>query len=660
LKELYLQLQFNLPVEGPFTYLPPEQPEAADTTEWKGKRVTAPFGSRSLTGYIVGTSAVKPDGDFTLRRVSKLLDKEPLFGDPELSLARWMASMYLSTTGEALGVILPGAKKESSAPSFGVEEEIALHKPLHLSPEQSAALAGILHGSSSPKYLSGITGSGKTEVFLRAAEAMIEEGKGVIYLVPEIALTHQLVDAVKGRFSGKVALLHSGLSPGKKLSEWQRLRQGDALLAVGARSAVFAPLPRLGMIIIDEEHEGSYKSGSVPRYHARQIAMHRCSSEDALLVMGSATPSVEAVQFMETGTIEKLVLHSRIAGGKLPKIAVVDMKGKKSTLSPQLTEAIRAVKTAGRQTILFLNRRGFSYFFHCRSCGYQMTCNSCSVSLTLHKSSSRMRCHYCGYSRAPVDVCPDCGSLDVGYSGFGTEKIEEDVRRVFPDLSVSRIDTDAVRKKGVLQHTLEQFREGNIDILLGTQMVAKGLNFPGVRLVGIVQADSALHLPDFRSRERTYSLITQVAGRAGRYDDEGMVIIQTFTPEDPAIKLAAEGRAEQFYQLELGSRRDLRFPPFARLVRLVFRGRDREKVERSCDEAVTLLQENLSSEAEILGPAECPIAIISGNHRFQLLLRAEKLSLLLPAVHSYRSRTGSRESAASCYVEYDVDPVSLL
>ncbi len=659
MSEIYLELLFNLPVEGSFTYLPPETGDTAEWSpeEWVGRRVIAPFGNRSVSGFVAGAGTVPPDGDFTLRRISRLVDKVPLFGEQELKLASWISSMYLSSRGEALSAMLPGGKRETSVSSFGLEEEVAMIKPLTLSPEQEAALAAVLKVDGRPKYLYGVTGSGKTEVFLRAAETLIEKGRGVIYLVPEIALTHQLVEAVRGRFPGKVAVLHSALTPSQRLTEWRRLRSGEALLAVGARSAVFAPIPDPGMIIIDEEHEGSYKSGSVPRYHARQVAMHRCSSGSCTLVMGSATPSVEAYRFMERGEIEKLELKSRIAGGSLPRLEVVDMKGSSNTLSPELIARIREVRNAGKQTILFLNRRGFSYFFHCRSCGYQMTCRSCSVSLTLHKSSGRMVCHYCGWSRRPEEVCPECGSLDIGYSGFGTEKIEEDVQRTFPDLSIKRIDTDAVRKKGSLQTTLEQFKKGEIDILLGTQMVAKGLNFPGVRLVGIIQADSALHLPDFRSRERTFSLITQVAGRAGRYDSEGIVIIQTFTPGDPAIALAARGKVDEFYRLELENRNLLSFPPFARLVRMVFRGKDGKDVEKLSEEAIEYLQKELPPEVEILGPAECPISVISGNHRFQIILRAQKLSLLLPAVHRYRREVKSRSGS---YVEYDVDPVSLL
>ncbi|ADK80780.1 replication restart helicase PriA [Sediminispirochaeta smaragdinae] len=663
MNDYFLQLLFNLPLDDSFTYLPPldeaqEEPPSLEAfaARWRGRRVIAPFGRRSVTGFVVDVSDHPPKGDFTIRRVTRCIDDEPLFGDQELELASWMASMYLASTGEALAAMLPGGRRESSVPSFSVEEEIAAIKPHSLSSQQSSALEAILGNDQRAKYLYGVTGSGKTEVFLRAAEATIAAGKGVIYLVPEISLTHQLVDAIRGRFTDQVALLHSALTPSQRLAEWKKLRGGQALLAVGARSAVFAPIKKLGMIIIDEEHEASYKSGTSPRYHARQVAMRRAALSGARLVMGSATPSVEAYAFMEEGSIQRLSLTERIAGGVLPSVEVVDMRGKNGTLSDELIARMRSAKEAGRQSILFLNRRGFSYFFHCRSCGYQMTCKRCSVALTFHKSSGRMVCHYCGWSRPPLEVCPECGSLDVGYSGFGTEKIEEDVRNHFPDFRLERADTDAVKKKGSLKRILDHFKKGQTDVLLGTQMVAKGLNFPGVSLVGIVQADSSLHLPDFRSRERTFALITQVAGRAGRYDSDGRVVIQTFTPEDPAIALASEGRVEEFYRQELESRRALGFPPASRLLRLVFRSRDAKEAEAACERAASFLRSQLPRGSEILGPAECPIAIIAKNYRFQLILRARKLSMLLPAVTGYRRQKRGK----GLYVEYDVDPVSLL
>jgi primosomal protein N' (replication factor Y) len=377
-------------------------------------------------------------------------------------------------------------------------------------------------------YLYGITGSGKTEVFLRAAEEMLREGKSVIYLVPEISLTHQTADAIGKRFGKAAATIHSGMSPSARLSEWIRLRNGpggsdglnesggQAAIVVGPRSAVFAPVKNLGLIIIDEEQDGSYKSGNTPRYHARQTAMKRCAAEGAKLLMGSATPSAEAWKLMTEGVIKRLDLTRRLSGGSTPLVSPVSLEKTEGCLSAELREEIRVTARMKRQTILFLNRRGFAYFYHCRSCGYELTCKHCSVSLTWYKSRNRAMCHYCGYSVTPPSACPQCGSLEAGFSGFGTEMIEEEVRKTFPELRVLRIDADTTEKKGSLKKALDLFRAGEIDILLGTQMVAKGLNFPGVRLVGVVLADTGLHLPDFRAAERTFSLVVQVAGRAGR------------------------------------------------------------------------------------------------------------------------------------------------
>ena len=348
-----------------------------------------------------------------------------------------------------------------------------------LSPGQREAVEGILKESQGLFYIHGITGSGKTEVFLTAAERLMDQGQGVIYLVPEISLTRQLTAEVDARFGPGTAILHSRLTPSQRYSEWLRILSGEARLVIGARSAVFAPVSNLGLIIVDEEHEGSYKLEATPRYHARQVAMYRAVRESARVVMGSATPSLEAYHLCRQGGMTLFNLTERLAGGNIPEISVVDMKNREGGLSRELVKEIQETKRLGKQTILFLNRRGFSYFFHCKSCGYEMVCRNCSVNLTYHKNRGRMVCHYCGYSQPPLEVCPECGSLDVGYSGFGTELVEEEVARLFPDLKVARLDTDTARKKGALETVLEDFRSGKTDILLGTQMVAKGLNFPG-------------------------------------------------------------------------------------------------------------------------------------------------------------------------------------
>ncbi len=660
----YLELVFNLPLHGSFTYL--LQSAGEDSAAGKkgdaapepqpGMRVIAPFGRRKLTGYIIERHKRAPQGDFTLRPVSRILDDQPIFGDEEIDLARWLAGMYFCSLGEALSAVLPGGKRSMEPPALPVEEEVS-EGAKELSLHQRKALDRILEGEGDRYYLYGITGSGKTEVFLQAAEKIIAAGGSVIYLVPEISLTHQLVRVVHSRFAGKGALWHSRLTPSQRLGEWKKIRSGEARLVVGARSAVFTPVKRLGLVVIDEEHENSYKSGQTPRYHARQVAMKRCRDAGAKLVMGSATPSVEAYHLMQQGKIERLQLPERIAGGKLPAIEIVNMDSACGAISDRLAEEIHTVHGEGGQTILFLNRRGFSYFFHCRSCGYEMKCERCSVGLTYHKGRGKMVCHYCGYSRPPVDVCPECGSLDVGYSGFGTERIEEEVARLFPKLSVARVDTDSVRKKGELERLLAEFKKGRIDILLGTQMVAKGLNFPKVKLVGIVLADSSLNVPDFRSPERTFSLIVQVSGRAGRYTDDGRVIIQTFKPRIPAVLDAAEGELERYYEGELAMRKELRFPPFYRLFRIVFRGKDRQKVRERAEKAEAVLRERLPEESEILGPAACPIEVISRNVRHHIIIR----TLRYGEVHRMLRRWAAEEEGPrETYREIDPDPVSLL
>ena len=647
----FLQVVFNLPVDGPFTYTQPEKGYAE-----KGMRVEAPFRGRKLRGYVIETGDVPPEGGFKILPVKNSLDIEPIFDQSQIDLARWISRMYFCTLGEALSSIVPGAKRERDT-GFLPTEEYGFQIPETLSAAQEEALRRIRTEREGIFYLFGVTGSGKTEVYLRLARDEIDKGRGVIYLVPEISLTHQLIHQVQARFGDTVAVWHSKLTPSQKLKEWRRMRTGEARMVIGARSAVFSPMSGIGLIIVDEEHENSYKSSQTPRYHARQMAMRRSSTSGAKLVMGSATPSIEAYHLMKTGRILRLDLPERVSGGNLPSVEVVSMNGVSGSISPELIEEIHKTASMGKQTILFLNRRGFSYFFHCRSCGYEMKCRHCSVSLTYHKGSGKMICHYCGYTRTPVKVCPECGSLDVGYSGFGTEKIEEDVARLFPHLKITRVDTDTTRKKGELQRVLKDFREGKYDILLGTQMVAKGLNFPGVRLVGIVLADSSLNVPDFRAAERTFSLILQVSGRAGRFMDDGRVIVQTYKAMVPAIRLAVEGDIHGFYEDELRMRQQLQFPPYYRLFRVVVRGRGIKRVEQ----VVRGIMQDLSGEdwrgSEVLGPSPCPIEVIAGNYRQQLLIRTKEFNQAHSNLYRWYRRS---EKPQGVYIEIDVDPVSLL
>ena len=381
-----------------------------------------------------------------VKEVKRVIDTRPLFDGRVIALAAWMSRMYMCSLGEALSAMIPSGRREGETDEFSLADEPAGYA---LAEQQVSAVRTIVEKGVGSYYLFGVTGSGKTDVFLQVAQDAVSRGRGVIYLVPEISLTHQVVQRCSSIFKGRLAVLHSSLTPSQRLKEWSRVLDGQVDVVIGARSAIFAPFPRLGLIVIDEEHEGSYKSGTTPRYHARQVAMYRAAQEKAVLLMGSATPSLEAWHRMSEGKLTALRLPDRLSGGKMPAIEVVDMRRQQGPLSGPLLEELAKCRAEGRQAILFLNRRGFSYLFHCRSCGYEMACKHCSVSLTYHKERERMVCHYCGFSTAPITVCPQCGSLDVGYSGYGTEGIEEELQRQFPRMVIRRIDTDAVKKKKV-------------------------------------------------------------------------------------------------------------------------------------------------------------------------------------------------------------------
>jgi primosomal protein N' (replication factor Y) len=660
---------FNAPLGQSFSYKADEKNEAA-----VGKRAMVPFGRRDCLGFITGESDKLPEGvkEESVKKIRRVVDAEPLFDNVTIQTARWMAGYYFCSTGQALSAMIPSGRKGiiPALPGGDEEEDFSLS----ISGEQAAALSAITSQNKSAFsggnpcedtsdnqtfYLYGVTGSGKTEVFLRAAQYMLNAGKSVIYLVPEISLTHQTAKMIGNRFGSCAAALHSGMSPSARLCEWIRIQKGEAPIVVGPRSAVFAPVKNLGLIIIDEEHDGSYKSGNTPRYHARQVAFHRCSKEGAPLVMGSATPSAEAWKLMQDGRIKRLDLSRRLCGGSMPQIKPVSLAKTDGCLSKELKEEIKLTHQMGRQTILFLNRRGFAHFYQCPECGWELTCKRCSVSLTWHKIKNRCVCHYCGYSAAPPTSCPNCGNLEAGYRGFGTEMIEEEVMRTFPDLRIRRIDADTASKKNNLEETITLFKTGMIDILLGTQMVAKGLNFPGVRLVGVVFADTGLHLPDFRAAERTFSLIVQVAGRAGRYFPDSKVIVQTLRMEDPVITRSCALDVAGFFSAELKQREALFFPPYSRLIRFVIRAKDSKRAQTAIKRIASIIQDLIPLGAEMLGPSECPIGMINGNYRHQVILRSSGMN----AIHSLaRDVVINYEKGkdVKTYLEIDVDPVSML
>lgn len=649
----YAQVSVPVPLRSEFTYS-----FDSDVMDVKpGIRVIVPFNRRKLQGYVLSVTDEKPDVGFEIKGIQRVVDKEPLFDKKDYDLALWMERFYFSSRGEILDTMIPGGKKDTNF--GGLDTEEAIERPdVTLSEEQENAVRTVMEGNSLMYYLFGVTGSGKTEVFLRCAEKVIEQGGQVIYLVPEITLTHQLALQVLKRFKNNVAILHSGLTDSQRIAQWRRIKRSEVSLVIGARSAVFAPFENLKMIIIDEEHENSYKSGNAPRYHARQVAQKRITDCGGKLLMGSATPSLEAWSLMkDPSRMVRIDLTKRVGGGSMPKVEIADMVKEEGLFSPLLLDRMTRTLSDGKQVILFLNRRGFSYYFHCRSCGFELKCPHCDVAMTYHKRRNILQCHYCGYSQKPISVCPECGSMDVMYSGFGTEQVEQELQRLFPLYRTARLDTDIVSSdRTVIQKTLDAFRKGDIQILLGTQMVAKGLNFPNVRLVGIVMADSGLLIPDFRAEERTFDLLVQVSGRSGRSDSQGEVIIQTRMKDNPAISFAARGDVPAFFDQELAIRRDTSFPPFSRMVNIVFHSANATSARTCANDFARELRAILKSTA-VYGANECPIEKVRERYRFQILLRSTSVSDMLGGLSSVVS---SFKLPYNVAMDIDVDPVDLL
>jgi primosomal protein N' (replication factor Y) (superfamily II helicase) len=523
--------------------------------------------------------------------------------------------------------------------------------------------------------LRGITGSGKTLVYLEVLKEVVErQGRTAIVLVPEISLTPQTVGRFRAVFGDRIAVLHSALSPGERYDEWRALRAGRKRIVVGARSAIFAPLPDLGAVVVDEEHEGSYKQGETPRYHAREVAVVRAEEAGALCLLGSATPSLESWTNARSGKYALLELPDRVAGGRLPEVRVVDLRAERGAagdrkappglLSRPLREAIEARLERGEQSILLLNRRGYSTFIQCRDCGEVRQCPDCNVSLTFHRRRSRLLCHHCAHQEPAPDRCPGCGSADLGFRGRGTEQVERVVGETFPAARLARMDVDTTSGKWSHHRILDRVERREVDILLGTQMIAKGLDFPNVTLVGVIDADVGINLPDFRASERTFQLVTQVAGRAGRGPLGGEVLVQTSLPGNPAVRCATTHDFPGFAAEELEHRREMGYPPFGRMLNLVVSGTEERAVQEGADEAATWLAglrtaAGLGDELDIMGPAPCPIDRIRRRWRWHILLRSPRAAVIGRVGAYFTDRFAAGRSGDLRYV-LDRDPVSVL
>ncbi|SDN26214.1 primosomal protein N' [Alkalicoccus daliensis] len=492
----------------------------------------------------------------------------------------------------------------------------------------------------------GVTGSGKTEIYLQAIDKVLRNGKEAIVLVPEISLTPQMVERFKARFGARVAVLHSALSKGEKYDEWKKIRDKKVDVVVGARSAVFAPFENLGIIIIDEEHEASYKQEESPRYHARSVAISRAEHYNCPVLLGSATPSLDSYARAQRGVYDLLTLENRVNDNAMPAVTLVDMReelksGNRSMFSDDLIERIKDRKQKGEQIVLLLNRRGYSTFIMCRECGYVPQCPHCDISLTYHRTNQSLQCHYCGHRETVPTRCPECDSDQIRFFGTGTQKVEEELHKTFEDLSIIRMDVDTTRRKGSHEKLLTAFGKGEADVLLGTQMIAKGLDFPNITLVGVLAADSMLHLPDFRAAERTFQLLTQVAGRAGRHDKTGEVLIQTYSPEHYSITEVKEHNFLSFYEKEMYMRKMGGYPPFYFLTMIHVSHTDLQQVVQVTEKMSAYLKSSLSESTKIFGPVASPIPRIKDRYRYQCMIKYKIEPKLMEALqelmHSYQS-----------------------
>ncbi len=709
---MYADIAVCLPLARTFIY-------KLTTPVETGCRVVVPFRKRDVEGFVVGFRKEAPP-DIEVHEIGSVLDAIPLLRPDVFNLCRWVADYYATPIGEVLKAALPpgisakhveglqhspprreGVDAPSKAKAQTGWREAPVRQgeasiedrqdisaelttparqlllscraspPLRggelvMTPDQTKALSTI---NSTPGFrpilLHGVTGSGKTEIYMQAVEHFLAAGKTSLILVPEIGLTPQLTDQFATRFPNQIAILHSSLTRRQRIDEWLRIYRGEVPIVIGTRSAVFAPLGNLALIVVDEEHETSYKQEEVPRYHARDTAVMRAKLAGAAVVLGSATPSMESFHNAASQKYDYVMLTTRVEGRPLPAVEIVNMReeyaaeGKQVVLSRRLLEAINARLDRGEQTMILLNRRGYATFLLCRHCGFTFQCNSCSVAMTYHRSIEKLLCHYCGLARRPPARCPECDSEYIHYVGEGTERLEAELKCRFPDARVGRIDRDAMRHMRDYERVLGGFRAGDIDILAGTQMIAKGHDFPRVTLVGVVGADAPLALPDFRAAERTFQLLTQVAGRSGRGGRPGEVVIQSYFPDHYTFQLAVTQRFEDFYARESRYRKAMFYPPFTALAGIMVTDRDRGRAADTAREIGEYLDSLRSNAMRILGPAPAPLERIKRMHRQQLLIKSSSRASLHHLLGRLRQYIEDRKFG-STRVFIDVDPVSLL
>lgn len=621
-----------------------------------GQEVVVPFRSRKIRGIVWKTGLLKPP--FKTKKILAVNDPEPLLDHLHFRLARWLSAYYFTSLGLVVKLMLP---KRTRSRQREKPRRPPQRKSVRLTRQQRLVLEKAEKAKRQFFLLHGVTGSGKTEIYLRLCLEVIRAKKQAIILVPEISLTHQAIDRFSGRFPGKIALLHSRLSAGERFAAWQKIRSGQAQIIIGPRSAIFAPVRKLGLVVLDEEHDSSFKQyDQNPRYHAREVAKELCRLAGAKLVLGSATPSVETYYRAQDQEYTLLKLPQRIGKEKLPEVEIVDMRlefkqGNRTILSEKLRQRLKAILAQDKQAILFMNRRGAATYVFCRDCGEVLKCPHCDVSLTYHLGGkAQLLCHYCNHKAESCAFCPHCQSPYLKYFGLGTQKIETEVKKLFPQARTGRFDRDATAHKGQFKRIYYSFLNHKIDILIGTQMLTQGWDLPKVALIGIISGEADLNLPDFRAGERTFQLLTQVAGRTGRGREIGQVVLQTYNPDHFAIKAAARHDYQAFYEQEIKHRQELNFPPFSRLVKLIYQNYDAVKAEKEAKRLAQSLRRLITLKKipiTLLGPAPGFIPRIRRRFQYHLIL------MFAPAALAAKKTILSRVPEQWII---DVDPESLL
>lgn len=637
-----------------------------------GSVVQVDFGRRTMHAFVLGFPESTEVDRAKLKPVSQVLLPEPLFDATMLQFFRWVADYYSHPLGEVIGAAVPKqfvtasekrkrSARESKPLSF---EAFAKPQAPELTLDQARALDEI-RAAQKPVLLHGVTGSGKTEVYIRALETVLAAGRGGMILVPEIALTPQLLGRFASRFPDQVAVLHSDLSAKERLAQWEKLRLGMARVVIGARSAVFAPVKDLGLIIVDEEHETSFKQEDSLRYHARDVAVVRAHMTGAKIILGSATPSLESYANAMNGRYQLVRLPKRVQERPMPHVTVVDMRNKEdwqtessAWLSRQLVAKMRETLAQGQQCLLYLNRLGYAHFLYCTDCGHTWRCRQCDVALTYYKHPPKLECHYCGSSHSVPHTCEACSGTGLDTLGVGTEQVEKELQALLPDARIARMDRSVIKTRSDLEGILNSVANREVDVVIGTQMLAKGHDFPGIALVGILMADATLNMPDFRANERTFQIITQVSGRAGRGDRPGQVIVQTLNPESPVLLQAIQGDAEAFYKAEMSSREQVGFPPVKRLAMLRFQHKSQVQVQDFAERIVAFLISRQISAIQILGPAEAPLSRIKGLFRWHCLIKSDNVRDLQRAMHL--AREYAEHLKAPVQMAVDVDPINCM